>query len=437
VARLAIIPAVKKLLLLELNEINFEFVEHYARDGQLPTFRRLIDAHGYAITQSEGVYEHVEPWIQWITVHTGKSYEEHRVFRLGDGSQPGYRQIWEELAQRGIKVGAFSPMNACNAIPDAAFFVPDPWTKTSVSAPRLMRAAYNAICQAVSDNASGRIAPGSALQLVCGLLAYSQVKNWPDYVSDGAAGLRSHWRRAVFLDRFLADCFIHLWRKTKPGFSTVFLNGAAHIQHHCLFNSAAYRGRHRNPEWYLPAGVDPVLDIYRQYDGFLADCLALDSDLRVMIATGLHQDPVDEPVFYWRLRDHLAFLRELRCEFEAVEPRMSRDFLVTCKDAAAAERTARTLESGRAADGLPLFEVDNRGETLFVTLSYPREIGKDFQARFNGTVIADFAAHTVFVAIKNGHHNGAGYFLDTGTRAAKPQESIPLTELWQRMVSAF
>jgi hypothetical protein len=43
----------------------------------------------------------------------------------------------------------------------------------------------------------------------------------------------------------------------------------------------------------------------------------------------------------------------------------------------------------------------------------------------------------IFVAIKNGHHNGTGYFLDTGTRAAPAAEPIPLTELWQRMLSAF
>lgn len=43
----------------------------------------------------------------------------------------------------------------------------------------------------------------------------------------------------------------------------------------------------------------------------------------------------------------------------------------------------------------------------------------------------------MFVAIKNGRHNGIGYFLDSGARAAPGAEPIPLTELWQRMVSAF
>jgi hypothetical protein len=416
---------VKPLLLLELNEVNFEFVEHYARRGELPAFQRLIESQGYARTRSETVYELIEPWIQWFTVHTGMPYEKHQVFRLGDGPQSGARQIWEELSTRGLKVGAFSPMNAGNRLTDAAFFVPDPWTKTSVAAPALMRGAYEAICQAVGDNAEGHIGPGSAARLAAGLLAYARPSNWAEYARLAALGTKRHWARAVFLDRFLADCFLRLWKRTRPDFATLFLNGAAHIQHHYLFNSTAYQGPFRNPPWYLPAGMDPVFEVYKLYDRIVAECLALDPQLRVMMATGLHQDPVDEPVFYWRLRDHAGFLRRLGCEFARVEPRMSRDFLVACADASQASRTENLLKAQKAPDGVALFEVDNRGESLFVTLSYPHDIPPQL------------AADVVFVAIKNGRHNGIGYFLDTGARAAPQDEPIPLAQLWQRMVSAF
>jgi hypothetical protein len=427
---------VTPLILLELNEVNFEFVEHYARRGALPAFARLIERQGYARTRSEDVYEHVEPWIQWVTVHTGKRFAEHRVFRLGDGAAAGLEQIWETLEKKGLRVGAFSPMNAGNAAANAAFFVPDPWTCTGVSAPPLMRAAYEAVCQAVGDNAEGRVTPRSALALAAGLAAYARPRRWPRYLAEAAAGLLRRWPRAVFLDRFLADCFLRLWRRTRPDFATAFFNGAAHLQHHYLFNCAAYRGPYRNPPWYLPAGVDPVLEIYRVYDALLGDCLALEPRPRVMLATGLHQDPVDEPVFYWRLRDHAAFLRSIGCAFARIEPRMSRDFLVACADAREAAATAARLASGRAG-GEPLFEVDNRGDSLFVTLAYPREVKPGLAARFDGAEVPDLARETVFVALKNGHHNGIGYFADSGARAAPGAEPFPLTELWQRMLRAF
>ena len=63
----------------------------------------------------------------------------------------GVPQIWEQLEARGLRVGAFSPMNAGNALRDAAFFVPDPWTRTRVQAPALMRSILDAIDAAVSQ----------------------------------------------------------------------------------------------------------------------------------------------------------------------------------------------------------------------------------------------------------------------------------------------
>lgn len=96
-----------------------------------------------------------------------------------------------------------------------------------------------------------------------------------------------------------------------------------------------------------------------------------------------------------------------------------------CASASQASRTEERLKGQKAPDGLPMFEVDNRGDTLFATLSYPHDIPPEY------------AADVVFVAIKNGRHNGIGYFLDTGARAAPQDEPIPLAHLWQRMVSVF
>ena len=47
--------------------------------------------------------------------------------------------------------------------------------------------------------------------------------------------------------------------KNKPDFSNLFLNSGAHIQHHYLFNSKAYLGNIKNPEWYCPKDYDPLI----------------------------------------------------------------------------------------------------------------------------------------------------------------------------------
>jgi hypothetical protein len=65
-------------------------------------------------------------------------------------------------------------------------------------------------------------------------------------------------------------------------------------------------------------------------------------------------------------------------------------------------------------DGLPLFQVDNRGVDLFVTLTYPREISRGFEFTVDQETFSGLDQEVVFVALKNGQHNGTGYFLDTG-----------------------
>src|SRR5262245_50594315 len=147
----------EQLLLLELNEVNFDFIEAYVARGALPNLARLIREHGIVRTTSEERYEQLEPWIQWVTAHTGLSYAEHSVFRLGDIVERDLPQIWEELEAVGYRVGALSPMNAKYRLRDPAFFVPDPWTRTEVRGRPTLRDLHAALAQAVNDNATAKI----------------------------------------------------------------------------------------------------------------------------------------------------------------------------------------------------------------------------------------------------------------------------------------
>ena len=161
-----------RLLLIELNEVNFEFVRRYVAKGELPTLAGLLDLHGCQETTSESKYEHLEPWIQWVTAHTGQTFAEHGVFRLGDIVDRDIDQVWERLEREGKRVGAVSPMNAKNRTRQAAFFVPDPWTKTQVSGDRSLHLLAQALSQAVGDNASNKIDASSYLKLLVGLLVH-------------------------------------------------------------------------------------------------------------------------------------------------------------------------------------------------------------------------------------------------------------------------
>lgn len=426
----------QKLVLLELNEVIFPYVEGYIHKGHLPHFREILARCGYRTTDSEKSYAQLEPWIQWVSAHTGLTYDEHRVFRLGDIAGSRVRQIFEMLEERGVSIGAVSPMNAENRLRDAAFFIPDPWTRGVVTGnPDVVR-LYGAISNAVNENSAGRLSIRDAMCAIEGLLRHGSLRNATKYVSLAFGSLGKPWRRALFLDLLLTDLFLGLWRRKKPDFGLLFLNAAAHVQHHYLYSSQCYSGPHKNPSWYVPAGADPLLEVYEIYDDILGCVLRLEPKPRLLVLTGLSQEPYPSPVYYYRLRNHASLLHLMKIPYVAIKTLMSRDFVIECASSEDAHNAQRLLMSAKISEGESVFEVENRGLSLFVALVYPNEISPGTCLLFEDGEVPDFDKHVVFVALKNGHHISMGYMVDSVNRVTSA-ETIPLTMVYGEVVKHF
>ena len=120
----------KKIILIQLNEINFDIARYYIKKNNLKNLKKIINFNSFK-TFSEKRYEYLEPWIQWTSFSTGKTAEEHGIFRLGDITKSNIDQIYEKIESLGYKVGAICPMNVENKLKKPSFFISDPWTKSS------------------------------------------------------------------------------------------------------------------------------------------------------------------------------------------------------------------------------------------------------------------------------------------------------------------
>ena len=80
-------------------------------------------------------------------------------------------------------------------------------------------------------------------------------------------------------------------------------------------------------------------------------------------------------------------------------------------------------------DDIKIFEVDNRGTSLFVELVYPNDIecNDSIYSKEIGLTLEKFKSYVAFVAIKNGEHNGIGYV--TSNFDLKQKEQIELKSL--------
>ncbi|CBW25262.1 hypothetical protein BMS_0339 [Halobacteriovorax marinus SJ] len=430
----------KRLLFIELNEVNFSYVEKYIALGKLEGFKKILSKYRLSKTSVEVDYSACEPWIQWVSARTGKAFEEHRVFRLGDIVNTSEVQVWEKLERdRGLRVGAISPINGRNSLRNPLYFIPDPWTKTKVSGGFLDRKLSASIAQIVNDNAHHRVELRSLFFLFVGFLKYSRFINYIEYFKILSCLRSKKWNKAMFLDLLLADMHICKVKKLRPDFSTLFLNSAAHIQHHYLFSSEVYEGKNYNPEWYVPRGKDPLLDVYKLYERIICQTLReLEKGGDLMLATGLHQDPCCENIFYYRLKDYESFFEEVKVDFLRIEARMSRDFLMVFKDSARALDAERAISSLVAsASGDQVFSVDNRGDSLFVTLVYGKEIVENFKIHNDESTVYNFEKYCSFVAIKNGIHNSEGYFLDTTCQGGDCSDSFPLEHVSEKILNYF
>ena len=103
----------KKLLLIQFNEVNFEILKKYNL-SKLKNFKTILN--NLKTTSAEKQYKYLEPWIQWVSVYTGKSAEEHKIFRLGDIINNEMEQIFELVEKNGYSVGSILPMNCSNKL---------------------------------------------------------------------------------------------------------------------------------------------------------------------------------------------------------------------------------------------------------------------------------------------------------------------------------
>ncbi len=218
------------------------------------------------------------------------------------------------------------------------------------------------------------------------------------------------------------------------------MNAAAHIQHHYFFNSLPIKEKIdlRNPAWYLSEIDDPFGDMLTVYDDIVGEYLTL-KDTEVIIVTGLSQKPYDRIKYYYRLKDHGDFLKKIEIQYRNVIPRMTRDFLIefdSSNHAIVAQDKLRKLVV--ESDGEQFFaDIDNRGDSLFVTLTYPYEINDETMLVADGIRVK--VKHCIaFVAIKNGMHQEDGFaFFTPGAANFAPVDRSHVKKIHESVIRFF
>ena len=401
----------KKLLLIQLNEINLELVKRYQKDLKFKFFNEEFFKK-LLTTNSEKEYELLEPWVQWVSVYTGKQAKDHKIFRLGDIKKYSGDLIFNTIEKLNKSIGIVCSMNLVNNLKEPRYFLSDPWTDNKSGPGKIIEFISKTISQVVNLNSHKSIPINLYFKVLVVILISFRLKNIFLYFKL-ILNFKKKWNKALLLDLILHDLHLNLLNKNKTDFSSIFFNAGAHIQHHYFLNSKYFEHKNiNNPEWYIKKEFDPILDMIIFYDKILFEYKKLD-DYDIVLATGLSQKPYDRTKYYYRLKNHAKFLKNLDIHFSKVEPRMTRDFLITFQSDSEKSEAIKKINKLNELNKNIIFSFEERKNSIFTTLSIQHEINKDEQIQINEEKKIFIKDHVVFVALKNGMHDQKGYFYST------------------------
>jgi hypothetical protein len=345
--------------------------------GQLPNFARFRASALCAVTDAEEQAPNLEPWIQWVTVHTGQSFAEHGCFILNQGNAYSAPRIWDLVCRAGGTAWVCGSMNA--AFEPTSFrghFVPDPWANEALSYPDKYFDPYTSLVRRYVQEHS--TAPDLNLadyirfarfMVANGLSAATASSAIRQLARERFANAK--WRRAMILDRLQWDMFKGVYRRARPDFATFFLNSTAHFQH--------FHWREMEPDLFSikpsPTDLEDFADCipqgYRNMDRVVGQAMELvGDDGCLVLTTALSQQPMliheehgGRQIFRHRDIGQLLDFAGVAPGWQ-YEPVMSQQFLLNFADEAAASSAALLIEGLRTDDGHQLMWARRQGKQL-------------------------------------------------------------------------
>ena len=319
-----------KKIIIQFNEANFDLIEKYVNKYNLNGLKSILNFKTKIKTSSETKYENLEPWIQWYSFYTGKSFEEHNIFHLGDSKNSKLKTFFDEISN-DKKIGCFCPMNLPYS-DKFSLFISDPWSRYKSDKTLSSRLVYAAIEQVVNSNNRFKVSLKSILGLLC---LIGVPKNLEDirilYITLISFIKKDRPKLVGYFDYYFIKYSIERSYKNNLDYTLVFLNGLAHIQHRFLLTSQFVNTNNFNSQ--SKNQNDGVFEILKIYDLIFQKILKkYYNNFEIWIITALSQKIYDRPKIYWRISNQKKFFKIFFNFIFNSESLMTRDFKLSCKN---------------------------------------------------------------------------------------------------------
>ena len=441
----------KNIILLEFNELCPHLLDKWMAAGLLPNFRKFFENSAAFITQADvDKPEYLEPWIQWYSMHTGLSYEQHGVFRLTDGAKAEYDDIWRVLIRNGLRVGNFSSMNTRGFTAPGCFFMADPWCTSETAYPESLNVFHRFVSSAVQEYSSPNRA--AALKELLNFIKFLVTHGFSietagmiakQLITDKLLDKNQYWKRASILDRVLFDVFRYYHKKYNPNFATFFINSTAHYQHSYWRHMEPEKFTIRPTEEEQQRYQNAILYGYQRMDALLSRFFELESPNQMLIlASALSQQPFlkyenSGGQHFYRPLNVKSLLSKLNFSYDTVDPVMTHQYMIRTSNADDARKAFEGLQT-IFYDGNQVFQVERRSDTSVYFGSQIRcMVPQDATLSIGDAKVGFYEILYSMEGIKSGcHHPDGILWLKTGSHII-PKNKASILDVFPTILEHF
>ena len=422
-----------RVIFAEFNELCPWLIDRWMDEGLLPNFKRM-HAQSSVFETSADVTDpaNLEPWIQWYSLHTGLSFDQHGVFHLTEGAKADHDDLWHVAHRAGRKVINFAGMNTRRFAFADSVYVADPWCEDGNASPPALN-IYNRFVGAnvrEYSNPDARLTAGDYARFLRfmathGLRASTVAAIAGQLLGERIGDRRLSWKRAILLDRLQMDVFSHYYRQHAPEFATFFINSTAHLQH-------SYWRQFQPEAFTVPPSSesariygDAIKSGYLAMDRLLGEFLDLADTHGAMLVfmTALSQQPYlaaedSGGKHFYRLRDVDAFFYRFGMRSRDIDPTMTHQYLVRFDSEQDRAETLACLTQFKLADGRALFGFNERtAEGLYFSCNIYDEVAGTTRvvAPDGTTFMLDDIAYKIDATKSGRHHPAGALWFRTGT----------------------
>jgi predicted AlkP superfamily phosphohydrolase/phosphomutase len=229
----------RKVLFLEFNELTWTILDPLIEQGKLPNFARLRREGTTAAPEANERPPHLDPWISWVTLHTGVDRLVHGAAVLGqDDSTIRARRTWDYVVEAGKTIGIFGSISSYPPHPVPGFMVPGPFSPTSDTYPQYISPALD-LNRKYTQVHHKNEKTESLLDMIRRGKDLFDLGLKPATVARVAAQLARErfephtlWKRVSVQPLINYDFFSTLYKRYQPDYATWHTGHCAHYMHH-------------------------------------------------------------------------------------------------------------------------------------------------------------------------------------------------------------